>query len=517
MTKVILINPAISTLGYSFFTPRWLYVIAQGTPVDLVGDPIIVDETIERFDPNIINPGDIVGVGISTGNCTAGYRVLRMAKQRGATVIMGGVHPTIFPDEPIEMGADAVVTGNGDVVWKRVVKDALDHQLQKQYTGGRIPGDALLKARWDLLDPEKYMFPTVQTVAGCPENCSFCSVWVTDGRQPRQRLTDQIIEEVNELYEMGFRFIVFADDNFNPATLKRIAREPSAHKQRELERIREERLKFFDEYDRVVPKDMRAFTQITSEVVKDEEYLSSMSKKMRITGALIGIESFTEEGLASAGKQWNPVGQEAIETIRTIQANGIFVLASVICGLESDSVRTLQTMRDFAAKSGALVAQFGVYRPYPGTVDYYEMMKDKQNRDDPNYAPKHKTQILHDKFWLTPQDPVEWFEHARMSSEVLLRENKKCWDSFYSLRELVKRSGSRPVKLWGWSGRLAYIMMSLAFKRYHAGHGISADSVQENKGLVTKMLINLGVSIYNYFFRQTKLGFKVHTDRFSGR
>jgi hypothetical protein len=184
---------------------------------------------------------------------------------------MGGIHPTIFPDEPLEMGADAVVTGNGDIVWKQVIKDALDGRLQRRYPGGRVPGDALLKARWDLLDPRHYMFATVQTVAGCPENCSFCSVWVTDGRQPRQRLTDKIVEEVNELYRLGFRHIVFADDNFNPATLGRIAREPSPRKRKQLEQIREERLRFFDQYDRSVPPNLYAFTQMTTEVTSDEE------------------------------------------------------------------------------------------------------------------------------------------------------------------------------------------------------------------------------------------------------
>ena len=68
MPKVILVNPSLSTAGYSFITPRWLYVMAQATPVDLVGDPILVDESIERFDPDILSPGDIVGIGISSGN-----------------------------------------------------------------------------------------------------------------------------------------------------------------------------------------------------------------------------------------------------------------------------------------------------------------------------------------------------------------------------------------------------------------------------------------------------------------
>ncbi len=242
----------------------------------LVGDLLLVDEAIEKFDANIVHPGDIVGIGISTGNCLAGYRILKEAKSKGATVIMGGIHPTIFPDEPLEMGADAVVTGNGDQVWSKVMNDALNHTLQRRYLGGRVAGDALLKARWDLLDHRQCMFPTVQMVAGCPENCSFCSVWVTDGRQPRQRLTDKIIEEVNELYDLGFRYIVFADDNFNPATLGRIAREPSPQKRRQLEQIREERLRFFDEYDRSVPRNLFAFTQMTTEVTSDEEYLSAM-------------------------------------------------------------------------------------------------------------------------------------------------------------------------------------------------------------------------------------------------
>src|SRR5580704_6809519 len=122
----------MSTLGYSVITPRWLFVLAQATPTDIIGDPVVVDEAIAPFDPAIVNPGDIVGIGISTGNCLAGYRALREAKARGAIVIVGGIHATIFPDEPLEMGADAVVTGNGDVVWPKVVEDALAGRLQRR-------------------------------------------------------------------------------------------------------------------------------------------------------------------------------------------------------------------------------------------------------------------------------------------------------------------------------------------------------------------------------------------------
>src|SRR5215472_5912489 len=133
----------MTTLGYSVITPRWLFVNGQATPVELVGDPVLVDEAIQEFDPGMVHPGDIVGIGISTGNCLAGYKILRKAKSRGATVIMEGIHPTIFPEEPLQMGADAVVAGNGDIVWNQAVKDALSGTLQRRYAGGRVSGDEL--------------------------------------------------------------------------------------------------------------------------------------------------------------------------------------------------------------------------------------------------------------------------------------------------------------------------------------------------------------------------------------
>lgn len=510
MARVILVNPSMSTVGYSIITPRWLYVIAQATPTDLVGDPILIDEAVREFEPHFVRPGDIVGIGITTGNCIPGYRALKEAKSRGATVIIGGIHPTIFPDEPLEMGADAVVTGSGEVVWSQVVKDALEDNLKRKYTGGRVPGEAMLKARWDLLDLSKYIFPTVQTVAGCPENCSFCSVWVTEGRQPRQRLSEKVIEEVNELYDLGFRYIVFADDNFNPSTLGRIAREPGENKRKELEQIREERLKFFDEYDRSVPRDMFAFAQMTAEATSDEEYLQALYHKMRIRTALIGVESFSEEGLKSVGKLWNPVGQKMVEAIQKIQDSGIYVLSSIISGLETDTVQTIRTMRKFATESGTLFAQFTVFNPYPGTKDFYEMMNDKKNRGRPDFVPKHATQILQDQYWLKPLRPVDIVRHQNITMSELHAENKKCWDSFYSIRESLKRARRGRARRWSWAGKMAYLFACLGFRAAYAGYGMAADSVRrKNMGFSTKFFIKTAASIFNRFYRQKKLRLRV--------
>ena len=70
---------------------------------------------------------------------------------------------------------------------------------------------------------------------------------------------------------------------------------------------------------------------MTIEATSDEEYLRAMYKQMRIRTALIGVESFSEEGLKSAGKEWNPVGQKMVDPIQKIQQSGILVLSSIIC------------------------------------------------------------------------------------------------------------------------------------------------------------------------------------------
>ena len=73
-------------------------MLAAATPAEF-GDPIIWDETLDPLDPEKIKEGDVVGIGIHTGNALRGYAVGRLAKKRGATVIFGGIHPSLYPDE----------------------------------------------------------------------------------------------------------------------------------------------------------------------------------------------------------------------------------------------------------------------------------------------------------------------------------------------------------------------------------------------------------------------------------
>ena len=171
--KIHLINPSFKSFGISVIPPRWLYVLAAATPKSF-GDPVIVDETLESLNISSIEAGDIVGIGIHTGNALRGYEIGTLARKQGAYVIFGGIHATLYPEEAHERGAaHAVVKGDGDIAWGDALKDCINGTLKPTYEGGRIEAGGFKAARWDLLPRERYMWASVQTVRGCPKHCSF--------------------------------------------------------------------------------------------------------------------------------------------------------------------------------------------------------------------------------------------------------------------------------------------------------------------------------------------------------
>src|SRR5579859_4881162 len=136
--RVHLVNPSDIAFGTAVITPRWLYVLAAATPAQF-GDPTICDETLQHLDLDSVHRGDVVGIGIHTGNAFRGYKIGRMAQERGARVVFGGIHATLYSEEAFELGgASAVVRGDGDLAWGQVLSDCSSHQLRRLYEGGRV-------------------------------------------------------------------------------------------------------------------------------------------------------------------------------------------------------------------------------------------------------------------------------------------------------------------------------------------------------------------------------------------
>lgn len=459
------------SFGTAVITPRWLYVLAAATP-SRFGDPLIWDETLEKVDISQIAAGDVVGIGIHTGNALRGYAVGRAIRERGAHVVFGGIHPTLYPDEPFELGsASAVVKGDGDVVWQQVVSDFAAGTAQRLYDGGRVSADQFKLARWDLMPEGAYMWASVQTVRGCPKHCSFCSVWRTDGQKPRQRSIDAVIEEIVALRRKGFRFIALADDNFYPVSLTDIRlaeRQKNAARVEQLKTTRQERFELMEQMAQL-PKDMIFFTQITMEAAEDPEFLKAM-KKARIMGALVGVEAVTPQGLKEVYKDFNFAGEELVARLQVFKEHGIHILGSFIFGLSSDRAETFDATVELAERAGVTFAQFVMLTPFCGTVDF-ERWEESFEGNPPMVEGVPLT-----RYWLIPSEkrPKMFMPHPTMQSEEMRQRTQAVWDRFYSLRNIWKRSECTPH----WKARLAFVLISKLYRHMYASTGIATDSAR---------------------------------------
>jgi radical SAM superfamily enzyme YgiQ (UPF0313 family) len=469
-----LVNPSDSSFGTAVITPRWLYVLAGATP-EQYGDPRIWDETLEQIDAAQVAPGDIVGIGIHTGNALRGYAVGRLLRERGAWVIFGGIHSTLYPEEPFECGgAHAVVQGDGDLAWGDVVADCLRGQPRRIYQGGRVEVGDFKPARWDLLPRNSYVWASVQTVRGCAKHCSFCSVWRTDGQKPRQHPTDIVIREIVELRRLGFRFIALADDNFYPVTLtdlKNAERQNNAAKLAQLHALRAERLDLMERLADL-PKDLVFYTQITMEAAEDPEFLTAM-KRAHILGALVGVETVTAEGLKAVYKDFNYSGDNLITQLRKFREHGVHVLGSFIFGLATDRADTFDATLDLAQKADLTFAQFVMLTPFPGTIDFDKWEKAQ------GAEPELVGGIPITRYWLVPANkrPKMFMPHPTMSSAEMRERTQHVWDRFYSLPAVWKRAGCTP----NLRARLAFVFISKLYRQMYASTGITTDSARRNR------------------------------------
>ena len=242
--RVHLINPSNLSFGVAVITPRWLYVLAAATGTKW-GDPIILDETLEPLDMNQVAKGDVVGIGIHTGNALRGYEIGRLARERGAWVVFGGIHATLFPDEVHEHGARtrssrATATSSG----RRSSPTASPARRSGSTTAGASPANSSCRRAGICC----------RRTATCGRRCRPCAAARSTARSARSgaptarsRGSARSIASSGRSSSCagsGFRFIALADDNFYPVSFEDLAmarRRADKTRLHELEALRAER------------------------------------------------------------------------------------------------------------------------------------------------------------------------------------------------------------------------------------------------------------------------------------
>jgi radical SAM superfamily enzyme YgiQ (UPF0313 family) len=222
-----------------------------------------------------------------------------------------------------------------------------------------------------------------------------------------------------------------------------------------------------------LPDDTVFFTQITMEAAEDLEFLAAM-KKAHIKGALVGVESVTEEGLKSIYKDFNESGASLVNQLRAFRDNGVHVLGSFIFGLPGDRRDSFEATLKVAEEAGLTFAQFVMLTPFPGTLDFAAWEKSLGDN------PERIGGIPINRHWLIPQSlrPKIYMDHPVMSAEQIRSLTQEVWDRFYSLPSIWRRATASCVSL---KARLGFVLMSKLYRQMYANTGIATDSARVNR------------------------------------
>ncbi len=397
--KLRLITPAVPGNNRKqkkiLVPPLGIAMVAALTPPDV--EVSLTDENVAAID--FQEETDLVGITVLTITARRAYEIADIFRARGIKVVLGGIHASFLPDEAGQH-ADAVVIGEAEETWPRLIDDLKANSLQKIYEQGkRSPLLNLPIPRRDLFTKGAYLIKnTLAATRGCPYSCSFCSVSSFFGRTYRCRPVKEILKELDTFN--GGKYFFFVDDN--------IVGKP----------------KFAKELFRaIIPYKIKWFGQASVTIAKDDELLE-LAATSGCIGLLIGFESISPANLATVGKKINVV-DEYEEIIGKIHSKGIGIHGFFITGLDDDKEDVFERTVRFAQKMKLESAGFAYPMPLPGT-DFYDSL-DKEGRIITKEWSRYANEIV--------------FEPKLMSRDVLQKGHTWASQEFFRLPSIWKRVG----------------------------------------------------------------------------
>jgi radical SAM superfamily enzyme YgiQ (UPF0313 family) len=407
--RLTLIHPAIGHRRGERYIRSWQMeplpaaAIAGLTPDDV--DLRFYDDRMEKipFD----EPTDAVALSLETYTARRAYQIASEFRRRGVPVILGGFHATLQPDEAARY-AEAVVTGEAENTWPRVIDDLRHGTLQPHYHGESRPSLDDIRIDRTIFRGKRYMpLGLVETGRGCKFPCEFCAIQSFFGRTHRARPVDRIVEELHRLRDRA-RLFFFVDDNFagNLAAAKELLRA-------------------------LIPLKVRWVTQMSINAAHDEEFLALLARS-GCAGTLIGLESLDEQNLRDMNKRFNTMRGGFDQAMSNLRRHGIRVYATFIFGYEYDTAESFDRAVAYAQDQNFYIAAFNHLTPFPGTPLYTRLEAEGRLR----FA----------RWWLDENyryNDVPFYP-GRLAPEDVTRLCVDARRRFYSWRSILKRGLARP-------------------------------------------------------------------------
>ncbi|MEK6604635.1 MAG: radical SAM protein [Nitrospirota bacterium] len=387
----------------------------------------VQDEAVREIDLDY--PADMVGISVMTCYAPRAYQLADEFRKRGVPVVLGGVHPTYCPDEALQH-CDAIVTGEAEESWPRLVEDFEAGRMQRHYKMEQFPPlDHYKPPRVDLLSEDAYMTRQCTfTTRGCHFDCEFCSVSPFNGKSTRRRPVAEVVAEIQRVKgwvceelvgRMGRSSVLEA---LKIAAKIRFGIEDGSIFAFVDDLHNSNRAYCRELWAALKPLNIKWGCQSTLFLGDDAEMVK-LAAESGCVSVFVGLESIFEESLGETHKPFNKV-KKFEEEIKMFHDHGIMVNPGIVFGFDNDDESVFERTVEFLVKNHCELAYFNVLTPLPGTPlqARYEAAGRIFDRNWAHYDGKHVT-----------------FRPTRMTPEQLQEGFYWAQHQFYSLSNIWKR------------------------------------------------------------------------------
>ncbi|UCB51601.1 MAG: radical SAM protein [Candidatus Zixiibacteriota bacterium] len=374
--RILLLAPSLNK-GRSRFLrmPQLtLGVISALTPPEIEVD--VVEEEIEEIDFD--KHYDLVGISSMTTSAPRAYQLSAAFRKNGAKVVLGGIHPTVRPEEAI-VHCDCVVIGEAEGCWGELIRDFKQNRMKKFY---RSFNSDLAEFPIPRLNHNHAPFNVTPIFCsrGCPYNCEFCSVTDMYGKKMRHRRVRDIVKEITT---RGSKKFFFLDDNIVGD------------------------VKFATELFTALSNLKIRWVGQASITLSKNKALLKLAERSGCAGLFIGLESVSPDNLRELRKAPGSATDYG-QAIDMIRGEGIMLHASLVFGFDHDDRSIFEKTLEFLEKNKVPSATFNILTPYPGTALFDRFKREGRLLNENWQDYDHRTVVFRPKN-LTPEELAEGF------------------------------------------------------------------------------------------------------------